>query len=167
MLDLPPLQAAAGHSADASNCRPRDAGSPAADASGTEAAARLFYYSSASGNTARVVARLGIPALRIPRGETPAPAATLPFLLICPTFADGEGRGAVPKPVIRFLNEPGNRALLRGVIASGNRNFGALFASAGRVIAAKCNVPLLARFELSGTDEDVARIRAGIEEFWK
>ena len=127
----------------------------------------LVYYSSASGNTARFVARLGLPALRIPI----SPEAGMPLpegrsVLICPTYAAGQGRGAVAKPVIRFLNDPARRAGLRGVIAGGNRNFGALFACAGDAIAAKCNVPVLYRFELAGLGTDIARIRAGLEKFW-
>lgn len=90
-----------------------------------------------------------------------------PFILVVPTYADGEGRGAVHKQVIRFLNQAENRSLLRGIIASGNRNFGRYFAYAGDVISAKCNVPVLYRFELSGTETDVARIRRGMELFWK
>ena len=127
----------------------------------------LVYFSSASGNTARFMARLGLPALRIPiaaADEMPAPAG--PYVLISPTFADGEGRGAVPKQVIRFLNDPDRRALLRGVIGTGNRNFGATFALSGKVISDKCNVPVLYRFELAGTDLDIARITAGLEKFW-
>lgn len=88
------------------------------------------------------------------------------FVLICPTFADGEGRGAVPKQVIRFLNDPERRAGLRGVIAGGNRNFGQTYALAGRVIAAKCNVPVLYSFELAGTETDIARVRRGLDLFW-
>ncbi|MBL4916826.1 class Ib ribonucleoside-diphosphate reductase assembly flavoprotein NrdI [Szabonella alba] len=127
----------------------------------------LVYFSSASGNTARMVARLGVPALRIPiRPDEEMPCPVQPYVLICPTFADGEGRGAVPKPVIRFLNDPARRALLRGVIAGGNRNFGATFAMAGDVIARKCTVPLLFRFELAGSETDIARIRSGLNEFW-
>jgi len=38
--------------------------------------------------------------------------------------------------------------LLRGVIASGNRNFGEAYGRAGDVIARKCGVPWLYRFEL-------------------
>lgn len=126
----------------------------------------LVYFSSASGNTARLVGRLGLPACRIPRrAGDPVPAITEPFVLICPTYADGYGRGAVPKQVIRFLNDPATRALLRGVIAGGNRNFGKLFALSGDVISAKCNVPLLYRFELAGTGEDTTRIRAGLARF--
>ncbi|MEM5519512.1 class Ib ribonucleoside-diphosphate reductase assembly flavoprotein NrdI [Sulfitobacter sp. AS59] len=128
----------------------------------------LVYYSSATGNTARLVAALGIDAMRIPiRPSDPMPAPDRPFVLVCPTFADGAGRGAVPKQVIRFLNEPTRRALLRGVIGAGNRNFGATFALSGDVIAKKCNVPVLTRFELAGTDLDIARIRDGLDKFWR
>ncbi|MGR3794214.1 class Ib ribonucleoside-diphosphate reductase assembly flavoprotein NrdI [Vannielia sp. SX4] len=127
----------------------------------------LVYFSSGSGNTSRLVEKLGLPATRLPMSATASvPEITAPFVLITPTYADGEGRGAVAKPVIAFLNRVENRALLRGVIAGGNRNFGATFARAGEVIAAKCNVPLLYRFELAGTETDIARIRAGLDTFW-
>lgn len=126
----------------------------------------LVYFSSRSGNTARFVEALGLPAQRIPiAAEDPLPRPEGPFVLICPTFADGEGRGAVPRQVIRFLNDPARRGLLRGVIAGGNRNFGATFALAGDVIARKCAVPVLYRFELAGTESDMTRVRAGLEKF--
>lgn len=128
--------------------------------------AGLVYFSSASGNTARFIAALGQPAMRIPvspKDEMPGPDRE--FVLVCPTFADGEGRGAVPKQVIRFLNDPERRALLRGVIGAGNRNFGATFALAAHVIAEKCKIPVLYRFELAGTENDVLRVRAGLEKF--
>lgn len=127
----------------------------------------LVYFSSASGNTARFVTRLGLPAARIPiAAADEMPSLERPYVLICPTFADGEGRGAVPKQVIRFLNDPDRRALLRGVIGTGNRNFGATFALSGKVISDKCNVPVLYRFELAGTDLDIDRVQAGLEKFW-
>lgn len=86
-----------------------------------------------------------------------------PFVLICPTYADGEGRGAVPKQVIHFLNDPARRTRLAGVIGTGNRNFGATYALAGRIISQKCKVPLLYTFELAGTETDIARVRAGLK----
>lgn len=130
-------------------------------------ASALVYYSSASGNTARFVARLGLMASRIPlspRDQMPLP--TEPYVLVCPTFADGQGRGAVPKQVIRFLNDPDRRGLIRGVIAAGNRNFGATYALAGRVVSQKCSVPVLYSFELAGDENDITRVRAGLEKFW-
>lgn len=129
--------------------------------------AGIVYFSSVSGNTARLIARLGLPALRIPVSPgQPMPMPEGPYVLFCPTFADGTGRGAVPRQVIRFLNAPERRAGLRGVIAGGNRNFGATFALAGRVISEKCGVPILYRFELAGTETDIDRIRAGLKKFW-
>ena len=126
----------------------------------------LVYFSSRSGNTARFVADLGLPAARIPISGEDMPRVEAPFVLICPTYADGEGRGAVPKQVIRFLNDPTRRGFLRGVIGSGNRNFGATFALASKVISQKCKVPVLYRFELAGTPTDKARIRTGLNTFW-
>lgn len=127
----------------------------------------LVFFSSGSGNTARFIAKLDLPAQRIPmspKDEMPHPAG--PYILVVPTFADGQGRGAVPKQVIHFLNDPARRAGIRGVIAGGNRNFGTTFALGGRVVAEKCNVPVLYKFELSGNDLDVDRVKTGLEKFW-
>lgn len=128
----------------------------------------LVYFSSRSGNTDRFVARLALAAERIPiAAEDEMPVARAPFVLISPTYSDGQGRGAVHKQVIRFLNDPVSRRNLRGVVAAGNRNFGVHFALAGDVVAQKCGVPLLYRFELAGTDTDVERVREGLDRFWK
>lgn len=108
--------------------------------------------------------QLDLPATRIPEDpEAPLPALEEPYVLICPTYADGEGRGAVPKQVIRFLNNPATRAHIVGVIGAGNRNFGATYALSGRVISEKCKVPQLYSFELAGTQTDISRVRAGLE----
>ncbi|MGD8148646.1 class Ib ribonucleoside-diphosphate reductase assembly flavoprotein NrdI [Ornithinimicrobium sp. Y1694] len=124
----------------------------------------LVYFSSASENTHRFVTKLALPdpADRIPLRLAPTDAplqVDRPYVLITPTYGGGDGRGAVPKQVIRFLNDPDNRALLRGVISAGNTNFGAAYGLAGEIVAAKCHVPLLDRFELLGTPDDVARVR--------
>lgn len=130
--------------------------------------AGLVYYSSTSGNTARFVARSGLPALRIPISPGDRmPGPDRPYVLVCPTYADGDARSTLPKQVIRFLNDPGRRAGLRGVIATGNRNFGATFALSGRVISDKCTVPVLYRFELAGNDLDISRVLAGLRQFWE
>lgn len=125
--------------------------------------AGLVYYSSGSGNTQRFIEKLGLPATRIEGADQ---VVTEPYVLVTPSFSDGEGRGAVAKPVIRFLNVPANRELLRGVIASGNLNFGIHYALAGRIIAEKCGVPLLYRFEMAGNEDDIARVKDGLERFW-
>ncbi|MGP9548911.1 class Ib ribonucleoside-diphosphate reductase assembly flavoprotein NrdI [Halomonas sp. AOP42-D1-22] len=128
----------------------------------------LVYFSTKSGNTHRFVEKLGFAATRLPLNrEEPVLRVTQPYILITPTYGGGSAQGAVPKQVIHFLNDTHNRSLLRGVIAAGNTNFGDAYGLAGRIIAKKCQVPLLYRFELFGTDDDVANVRTGVDKFWK
>lgn len=128
---------------------------------------QLVYFSSLSENTLRFVERLGLPARCIPLDFKQRLEVTDPYILIVPSYGGGGIAAAVPAQVIRFLNNPNNRALLRGVIASGNRNFGEGFCRAGDVIAQKCQVPYLYRFELLGTDQDIENVRKGVNEFWQ
>ena len=127
----------------------------------------LVFFSSVSGNTKRFIEKLGRPAARIPlHAREEALHVDEPYVLVVPTYGGGDGKGAVPKQVIRFLNDPRNRQQLRGVIGAGNTNFGDNYCMAGDIIAAKCQVPHLYRFELMGTPEDVSRVQQGLEEFW-
>ncbi len=126
----------------------------------------LVYFSTKSENTRRFVAKLGLEARRIPIISDEALAVDAPFILIVPTYGGGERNGAVPKQVIRFLNDADNRKHIRGVITAGNTNFGAAFGLAGDIISAKCKVPFLYRFELLGTPDDVAQVKHGLERFW-
>jgi protein involved in ribonucleotide reduction len=127
----------------------------------------LIYFSSTSENTARFIGKLGADAARIPLHAKDDPLlAREPYVLVLPTYGGTGGEGSVPKQVIRFLNNPQNRGLLRGVIGAGNTNFGDNYCMAGDIIAKKCGVPHLYRFELMGTPEDVDRVQKGLEEFW-
>ncbi|GAA2007050.1 class Ib ribonucleoside-diphosphate reductase assembly flavoprotein NrdI [Microbacterium ulmi] len=132
----------------------------------------LVYFSSVSGNTARFIEKLGMPALRIPlHSHEPRLVVEEPFVLVTPTYGGGQGRGeekgSVPKQVIRFLNDEANRSLIRGVISAGNTNFGEAFCLAGDIVSRKCRVPHLYRLELFGTPEDVDRVSDGLERWWK
>lgn len=89
-----------------------------------------------------------------------------PYIIIVPTYGGGDARKAVPPQVKRFLNDPANREWIRGVIASGNTNFGEAYAAAGPIISRKCHVPLMYRFELMGTREDVHAVREGVRRFF-
>ena len=130
--------------------------------------AALVYFSSVSENTHRFVEKLGLPALRVPLLRTEEPLrVTEPYVLVTPTYGGGNGSGAVPRQVIRFLNDATNRSLLRGVVAAGNTNFGEAYCLAGKIISAKCEVPYLYGFELLGTSEDVTRVREGLRQFWQ
>ncbi|AEI13420.1 class Ib ribonucleoside-diphosphate reductase assembly flavoprotein NrdI [Cellulomonas gilvus] len=128
----------------------------------------LVYFSSASNNTHRFVEKLGLPAQRIPlRPTEPFLHVTEPYVLVVPTYGGGNEGGAVPRQVVKFLNDAANRALIRGVIAAGNTNFGEAYCIAGEIVAAKCRVPYLYGFELMGTNEDVLRVRDGLERLWQ
>ncbi|WP_291473985.1 class Ib ribonucleoside-diphosphate reductase assembly flavoprotein NrdI [Corynebacterium sp.] len=135
--------------------------------SGGRVSPHLVYFSSVSENTRRFIDAVGLPAERIPlRPKDPALQVDRPFVLVTPTYGGGDLHKAVPRQVIRFLNDPDNRRWIRGVITSGNINFGEAYCAAGRTIAAKCGVPELYRFELLGTHRDVDAVRTGLENFW-
>lgn len=130
---------------------------------------KIVYYSGPTENTRRFVAKLEDVAkepARIPLHARAEPLkVSEPYVLITPTYGGGGRRGAdVPKQVIRFLNDEDNRALIRGVIASGNTNFGSDFCRAGHIVSKKTGAPLLYQFELLGTSEDVESVRTILEK---
>ena len=128
----------------------------------------LVYFSSVSGNTKRFIEKLGRPAVQIPLlAREESLRVDEPYVLVVPTYGGGDGKGAVPKQVIRFLNDPHNRALLRGVISAGNTNFGSAYGLAGDIIAGKTGVPVLYRFEVFGTPDDVRAVDDGLDAFWQ
>lgn len=125
----------------------------------------LVYFSSVTENTSRFIQKLGVPALRIPLKTADAALFTVEedFVLVTPTY----GQGKVPPQVVKFLNLEQNRVRCKGVIGSGNRNFYEDFAKAGVTVSAKLQVPLLYRFELAGTHEDVTKTQEGLDIFWQ
>lgn len=125
----------------------------------------VIYFSNVTGNTERFIKKLDLDCHvdRIPiRGEYDG-VIDAPYVLITPTY----NATGVPVQVRKFLNKAENRRNLRGVIASGNKNFGKDFAIAGRAISRKCEVPLLYVFEIFGTPEDVEKVKEGLKNYVK
>ena len=114
---------------------------------GDKAMFPLVYFSSQSENTHRFITRLGLPARRIPLDATQRLHIDQPYILVVPSYGGGSARGAVPKQVIQFLNDDANRRGIRGVIAAGNRNFGAGFCR--RATSLRRNVRFLISTALS------------------
>ncbi|GIW30768.1 MAG: protein NrdI [Meiothermus sp.] len=113
----------------------------------------LIVYASKTGHVARFVARLGQKSLRIQDGRE---TIHEPCLLITYTTGFGE----VPGEVLAFVER--NRPLIRGVAASGNRNWGANFARAADRLAERYGIPVIHKFELAGTPKDLEIIQEAI-----
>jgi protein involved in ribonucleotide reduction len=126
----------------------------------------IVYFSNVSNFTHRFVEKLEVPASRIPIKAEEAGTFTIsePATLILPTYG-ANGRDFVPKQVIRFLNQEQNRQLIHSVIGSGNINFLEDFCRGADIVAEKLQVPLLYRFELAGTQDDVENVRNGLHKW--
>jgi protein involved in ribonucleotide reduction len=121
----------------------------------------IVYFSNYSGNTKRFVEKLDEHnAIRIPI-DWDGSSITLdqPYILCVPTYGGGEGRAAIPRQVRSFLNIKENRNLLRGVVGFGNTNFGEHFCKAADLISAKTGVPVIAKVEIFGTQEDIDKVK--------
>lgn len=120
----------------------------------------VVYFSSASENTKRFIEKVGLPAVPVAlRGEQPV--VDEPYVLVTPSYGGGE----LPRQVERFLAAGQNARLIRGVIGAGNTNFGEDYCKAAKSISLRYSVPLLYKFELMGTPEDVANVRRGLSRF--
>jgi protein involved in ribonucleotide reduction len=125
----------------------------------------IVYFSNYSENTKRFVEKLPNTSVRIPTKPSDARDFTVDFeyVLVVPTYGGGNESPAIPKSVKIFLNNASNRRLLRGVIGTGNTNFGEHYCKAADMISAKTGVPIIARVELLGTAEDVEITKGRLE----
>ncbi|MFF2911947.1 class Ib ribonucleoside-diphosphate reductase assembly flavoprotein NrdI [Paenibacillus sp. NPDC057934] len=109
----------------------------------------LIAYDSKTGNVKRFIGKLKLPAVQIEEHMT----IDEPYVLV--TYTTGFGQ--IPEKVSSFLEN--NHTSLKGIAASGNKNWGQLFANSADLIAERYNVPVIGKFELSGTFGDVERIK--------
>lgn len=110
----------------------------------------MIVFASRTGNVRAIVAKLGLPAIEI----TPGLVVDEPFLLL--TYTDG--LGDVPQPVADFMRQ--NTGNCKGIVASGNQNFGhALFAGSGDKLALQYGVPLICKMDLRGKASDLEIIQ--------
>lgn len=106
----------------------------------------LLVFDSLTGNVQRFVEKLDFErTIKITDGLL----VEDPFVLVTYTF----GFGNVPDRTAAFLNQNGH--LLQGVAASGNKAWGSNFARAADHISDQFLVPVLLKFELSGTRNDI------------
>lgn len=105
----------------------------------------LIVYDSKTGNVKRFVNKLDMPAVSIEERQV----VNEPYVLV--TYTTGFGQ--VPEKVKSFLSR--NNKMLKGVSASGNRNWGPGFAKSADTISEMYGVPVISKFELSGTAHDM------------
>lgn len=118
----------------------------------------MIAYASRTGNVRYIVSRLHLPSVEIETDRS----LTVPFLVF--TYTDKLGE--VPDKVKQFMERNGDYC--RGVIVSGNSNFGPqMFGGAGDAIARQWQIPLVRKIELRGFQEDYEAIRSYYETFLK
>ncbi|GIO44042.1 class Ib ribonucleoside-diphosphate reductase assembly flavoprotein NrdI [Paenibacillus apis] len=113
----------------------------------------LIAYDSKTGNVRRFINKLKLPAVQIEETMT----IDEPYVLV--TYTTGFGQ--IPAKVSAFLEK--NHSSLKGIAASGNKNWGQLFAHSADLISERYNVPVIGKFELSGTFGDVQRIKQEVD----
>lgn len=122
----------------------------------------MIAYLSRTGNVKYIVDRLGLPAVKIEDGLR----MQEPFFVF--TYTDGLGQ--VPQAVRAFM--AANFKLCRGVIASGNSNFGDgtgsnLFCKSADELSSVFRIPVIRKIDLRGYEEDYEHIRQKYKELLK
>ena len=113
-----------------------------------------IVFDSKTGNVKRFIQKLGMACDQI----QPDLQIDEPFILI--TYTTGFGQA--PQTTKDFLSRKGH--LLRGVVSSGNMNWGKYYGHAADLISKQYDVPVLMKFELSGTNKDVARFKQEVDQ---
>lgn len=109
----------------------------------------MIAFASRTGNVRAIISALNVANVEI----TQQLVMDQPFALC--TYTDG--LGAVPQIVEQFMER--NYEYCIGVIASGNRNFGPNFARAADCLAARYNIPIIAKLDLRGQKADLEQIQ--------
>lgn len=128
----------------------------------------IVYYSNVSQNTKKFVEKLGHTTIRIPiKWDEALPLVVdRDFVLVIPSYGGGAESRTVPKSVVNFLNLESNRSFLKGIVGTGNTNFGVHYCKAAEIVAAKTGAPLLYRVEITGTPDDVEQVKERLELLW-
>jgi len=111
----------------------------------------MIVYTSRTGNVRYIESKLNLPSCEIHDGLV----TTYPYFLF--TYTDG--LGDIPKHVVEFLNISNNQQNLKGIIVSGNTNFGDSFCKPAETISKWFNIPIIRKIDLRGNKEDLTVIR--------
>ncbi|MNH66476.1 putative NrdI-like protein [compost metagenome] len=116
----------------------------------------IVVYDSLTGNVQRFVSKLDLPSVKITSGLS----VDEPFILVTYTIGFGE----IPKTINEFLNSGYHAHYLKGVAGSGNMVWGDKYCGAAVAISKIFNVPLIHKFELSGTQKDIEKFQQEVNK---
>ncbi|PES55461.1 class Ib ribonucleoside-diphosphate reductase assembly flavoprotein NrdI [Bacillus cereus] len=114
----------------------------------------LIVYASKTGNVKRFVGKTGLETVQI--------SEELMVNEKCVLITYTTGFGAVPEEVSEFMKK--NSKNVVGVVASGNRNWGDMFGASADKISKQYGMPVLMKFEMSGTNNDVELFKTKVRE---
>lgn len=109
----------------------------------------LIVYSSKTGNIERFLKKTGITSvLKTIDGSE---IINEDFILLTYTIGIGE----IPTEVSTFMKN--NSAKCKGLIGSGNKNWGSAFCNSVTLLHEQYNIPILMTFEMSGNKHDLEK----------
>lgn len=114
-----------------------------------------IVYDSKTGNVKRFMGKI---EHYLKKHVKEADGINSPFILVTYTTNFGE----VPQSTKDFLDKNGEHLI--GVAASGNKNWGDNFARSADRISRSYQVPIIHKFELSGTEKDVDLFTQEVEK---
>lgn len=111
----------------------------------------MIVYASRTGNVRSIINKLGLENIEIEDGLT----IDCSFFIF--TYTDG--LGLIPKIVDEFMKYQDNWKFCKGVIVSGNTNFGVNYCLAGDKLANKYNIPIIEKLDLRGQQFQLDNIK--------
>ena len=118
---------------------------------------KLAYF-SVTGQNRRFIKKVGLPAYEIDR-TNPFHELNEPYILVVPTY-DRD----ITEVADDFIEFKSNQQQLKGVVGSGNLNFGELYVYTAKEIAHRYHIPMLFDFEMNGTPDDVENFKKVVSE---
>lgn len=110
-------------------------------------------YFSLTGNSEHISKKISDSSFDIRKRKV----TNQPCIIITGTL----GFGQVPSTVNKFIKN--NREHVIGLIGTGNSNWGLNFCKAVDILSARYNLPILAKVELRGSENDYKKIKKEIE----
>jgi len=109
----------------------------------------LVVYLSLTGNTRRFVEKLDMKSLEINQMQ-PEVEVNEDYVFILPTYSD-----ELTDIAERFITYKNNKKYLKGIIGSGEKNFGTKYIFSAKDLSKRVNAPIIFDFEKSGNNTDI------------